>query len=319
MHGLSGKSARALGVQALFVLALAPEAALGDDQGFFGRIFRLGGNPSSSASGSAGRSAGATDRSAPLPYRSAEGPSSSFGFSGTGPRSTATNPKLGTSTEGPSTPELAGDSAAQSRISPRPRASGAVTTADPILTRMALGRSNDGSQFGMFLQVFADGTVIDSDGVHKLGASDIRPIAELIQGGELARARGHCSSPAADFVEYVHVVVFERRMGRLQAHSLSYSGNPQGCDSSIRQLHTVLEAMQAKLSRQPVAGQPGMESNSPNSAHAAASGPVTSLPVSGTNPDAGQGRIPPLPDPGAATPPPTSRGSVIPLSPLEPR
>ncbi len=122
--------------------------------------------------------------------------------------------------------------------------------ADPLLTRMALGRSNDGSQFGMFLQIFADGTVIDSDGVHRLSSADLKPIVEAIQNGDLARVRGHCSTPSGDFVEHVHLVVFERRMGRLQAHSFSYSGNPQGCDHAVRHLHTVLEAVQAKLSRQ---------------------------------------------------------------------
>ena len=116
---------------------------------------------------------------------------------------------------------------------------------------MALGRSNDGSQFGMFLQVFADGTVIDSEGVHRLRSSDLRPLVEAIQNGELARLRGHCGTPSNDFIEYVHIVVFERRMGRLQAHSFSYAGNPQGCDDAIRHLHAALENIQAKLSRQP--------------------------------------------------------------------
>jgi hypothetical protein len=198
-----------------------------------------------------------------------------------------------------------------------------VTTADPLLTRLALGRSNDGNQFGMFLQIFADGTVIDSDGVHRLSAADLRPIAELIQGGDLARVRGHCSSPSADFVEHVHVVVFERRMGRLQAHSLSYSGNPQGCDPVIRQLHTVLESIQAKLSRQPTtAGNPGVAPAGPSPSNAG-SPPAFALPVTGSGsggaPGIGLDRIPPLPDPGPANPGPTGRGAVIPLSPIEPR
>ena len=137
------------------------------------------------------------------------------------------------------------------RLAPRPRVSPAVTTADPVLTRFALGRSNDGSQFGMFLQVFADGTVIDSEGVHHLRAADLRPIVDAVQSGELYRLRGHCGAPSTDFIEYVHVVIYERRLGRLNAHSFSYSGNTQGCDQSIRQLHTVLENLQAKLSRQP--------------------------------------------------------------------
>ena len=55
----------------------------------------------------------------------------------------------------------------------------AVTNADPVLTRFALGRSNDGSQFGMALQVFADGTVIDSEGVHHLRAVDFGPSLKL--------------------------------------------------------------------------------------------------------------------------------------------
>ena len=118
---------------------------------------------------------------------------------------------------------------------------------------MALGRSNDGSQFGMLLQVFADGTVIDSEGVHRLSASELRPLVEATQNSELARVRGHCGTPSNDFIEYVHIVIFERRMGRLQAHSFSYAGNAQGCDNGIRYLHTALENLQAKLSRQPAA------------------------------------------------------------------
>ena len=140
----------------------------------------------------------------------------------------------------------------------------AVTSADPLVTRMALGRSNDGSQFGMFLQVFADGTVIDSDGVHRLGSAEIRPLYEAIQNGEITRLRGHCGTPSNDFTEYVHVIVFERRMGRLQAHSFSYGGNPQGCESGLRNLHAALENIQAKLSRQPAAaGTPVGTSTTP--------------------------------------------------------
>ena len=67
----------------------------------------------------------------------------------------------------------------------------------------------------MFLQVFADGTVIDSEGVHRLRAADLKPIMELVQSGELTRTRGHCGAPATDFIEYVNVVIYERRLGRL--------------------------------------------------------------------------------------------------------
>jgi len=132
-----------------------------------------------------------------------------------------------------------------------------VTSADPLLTRLAVGRSNDGSQFGMLMQVFADGTVIDSEGVHHLRPGDLKPIAESVQSGDLLRIKGHCGAPATDFIEYVHIVVYERRFGRLSANSFSYSGNAQGCDHSIHHLHTVLENLQAKLSRPPVMNNPG--------------------------------------------------------------
>jgi len=169
-----------------------------------------------------------------------------------------------------------------------------VTSADPLLTRMAIGKSNDGTQFGMFLQIFADGTVIDSEGVHRLSPSDIRPIAEAIQNGEIARVRGHCGTPSQDFVEYVHLVVHERRMGRLQAYSFSYGGNPQGCDPGIRHLHTVLESIQAKISR-PASAISTAPSNSGGSSTAA--GAAASLPS--------------IPNPEPA-------GDVIPLTPIEP-
>jgi hypothetical protein len=181
---------------------------------------------------------------------------------------------------------------------------------------MALGRSNDGSQFGMFLQIFADGTVIDSDGVHRLSSADLKPIVDAIQGGELTRVRGHCSTPSGDFVEHVHLVVFERRMGRMQAHSFSYSGNPQGCDHAVRHLHTVLEAVQAKLSR-----QSPTNANMNGSDRLAPGTPVGTGRVFGTPPssplqlDPGSGFAPPLPDLGASATP----GQVIPLTPLEPR
>jgi hypothetical protein len=179
---------------------------------------------------------------------------------------------------------------------------------------MALGRSNDGSQFGMFLQVFADGTVIDSEGVHRLGSAEIRPLYEAIQSGEITRLRGHCGTPSNDFTEYVHLIVFERRMGRLQAHSFSYGGNPQGCESGLRTLHAALENIQAKLSRQPAAaGVPVGVSATPVPLPGPVSGPAPGpLPAA-----TGGAAAPPLPDPGAG--PGAPNGEVIPLTPLPPR
>jgi hypothetical protein len=314
-----GKYAKIL-APGLLVFALAPGSARGDDTSFFGRLFRLGGNSSSSSSsspGSTSRSAAASDRTAPSPYGGPRGSAGNLIPPATlSSRAPSPTPAQGPISDGPATPDVSSSGEFQQRLSPRPRTSSAVTVADPLVTRMALGRSNDGSQFGMFLQIFADGTVIDSDGVHRLSSADLKPIVEAIQSGEFARVRGHCSTPSGDFVEHVHLVVFERRMGRLQAHSFSYSGNPQGCDHAVRHLHTVLEAVQAKLSRQAPSN-----ANASGSDRLAPGTPVGTGRVFGTQPssplplDPGSGFAPPLPDPGASATP----GQVIPLTPLEPR
>jgi hypothetical protein len=115
--------------------------------------------------------------------------------------------------------------------------------------RVTLARSDDGGQFGMFLQVFADGTVIDSDGVHHPGREAVKGVLDALQSSELYRLRGHCGGPPTDFIEQVHIVVFERSLGRLRANSFSFSGNTQGCDHSVRHLQTALDAVQAKTSR----------------------------------------------------------------------
>src|SRR5271165_999177 len=191
-------------------------------------------------------------------------------------------------------------------------------------SRVALGRSNDGSQFGMLLQVFTDGTVIDSEGVHRLSASELRPLVEATQNSELARVRGHCGTPSNDFIEYVHIVIFERRMGRLQAHSFSYAGNAQGCDNGILYLHTALENLQAKLSHRPAATAATGALGSPpvfNPVPAATSPrPATrSTSTSITKPVNGPAIAPPLPDPSAVPGPGSSTGSVITLTPITPR
>jgi hypothetical protein len=174
---------------------------------------------------------------------------------------------------------MAGPTAPGQRLAPQPRVSSAITTADPVLTRFALGRSNDGSQFGMFLQVFADGTVVDSDGVHHLRPADLRPIMDAVQSGELYRLKGHCGTPATDFIEYVHIVVYEHRLGRLMAHSFSYSGNPQGCDHAIRRIHTALENLQAKLSRQPAVAAPAVSASPVPFGNSPATHPGTVVPA----------------------------------------
>jgi hypothetical protein len=127
------------------------------------------------------------------------------------------------------------------RITARVSQSGPVTEADPILTRVGLGRSDSGSTFGLFLQVYADGTVIDSEGVHHLSISQIRQVLNVIRGHDFSRIKGHCGQPSADFVENVQMIVYDRSLGRLRAHPFSYSGNPDGCDDSVAHLHKAVE------------------------------------------------------------------------------
>lgn len=282
-HRLSQVLQRALVATSLLVVFSGPLTARADDEGFLSRLFR-GGSSSSSASPSTPRPAAGSQPGSPYP------PATASNYGG-----------LTTQTPVVTTPPSAAAGPGQ-RLSPRPRVSTAVTNADPLLTRLALGRSNDGSQFGMFLQIFTDGTVIDSEGVHHLRPADLKPIIDLVQSGDLTRTRGHCGAPATDFIEYVNVVVYERRLGRLMAHSLSYSGNTQGCDHAVRHLHTTLESLQLKLSRHSGGSQvPVGSSGNP-------------LPLS---PVQGPGSAPALdhqPAPPAVNP---GQGGVIPLTPVD--
>ena len=245
---------------ALLLAVTGRVVAGGDDSnpGLLGRLFRVG---SGSASGSGSPATPPAQQPASLPYGGSYGNSLPPGGTSGGPAMPLASPFGGL----PETPRLPADGGPGQRLTPRSRVSNAVTTADPLLTRFALGKSNDGSSFGMFLQIFADGTVVDSEGVHHIRPADLKPIVDTVQSGDLYRLRGHCGAPSTDFIEYVHLVIYERRFGRLQAHSFSYSGNPQGCDHAIRHLHTALENLQAKLSRQPGAESPGTASAAPAS------------------------------------------------------
>jgi hypothetical protein len=170
----------------------------------------------------------------------------------------------------------------------------------------------------MFLQVFADGTVLDSDGVHHVRPGDLKPVVEAVGSGELYRLKGHCGAPSTDFVEYVHIVIYERRFGRLMAHGFSYSGNPQRCDHAIRHLHAALENLQAKLSRPPLAA----------GAAGAAPSPVGASPLFPAAPPASYGTLPTSsPGPRTSSPGSVPRsaatgadpvGAVIPLTPAVP-
>jgi hypothetical protein len=230
---------------ALLLVAMGPGRSWGDEPSpstsRLGRLFRFGGgassgssatSPAASATPSNPTPTGTSTDAAGDPSQSAS--ALSPGFSSP----TATN--ILTTTGSPANPP---------RIVPRPRVSRPVTESDPIVTRITLNRSDEGNSFGMFLQVFADGTVIDSEGVHHVGRDALKPIIEALEAGEIYRQKGHCGAPATDFVESVHIVVFERVLGRLRANSFSYSGNPQGCDNSVRHLHATLDNLQSKLFR----------------------------------------------------------------------
>ncbi len=327
MRGSWTRHARKTAVGMAALAAVTGGAAAGVDDngsGLFGRLFRSGNNATTSTP--APRSS--NPQPSTLPYGSMYGNTLGSGTSGRAamtptPMSPVTAPASTPSAFGglPATPPV-GDGGDGQRLTPRSRVSSAVTSADPVLTRFALGRSNDGSSFGMFLQVFADGTVVDSEGVHHVRPGDLRPIVEAVQSGELYRLRGHCGAPSTDFVEYVHLVVYERRFGRLQAHSFSYSGNPQGCDHVVRHLHSALENLQAKISRTPPP-QPGTEAPAPG---ASAMIPPATPRVAAGIPIASGGSspyrfnsAPVMPAVSGYQPtPPGASGSAIPLTPADP-
>jgi hypothetical protein len=227
----------------LLVLTLGAHRSAGDEPSRLGRLFRFGG--------------GSTPAASPTPA-----PNPSPAPASTPPAAPLSAPALPDA----STPAGAGANASP-RIFPRPRVSRPVTESDPILTRITLNRSDDGNSFGMFLQVFADGTIIDSEGVHNVGQEALKPLIEALQAGDLYRTKGHCGAPGADYVETIHVIVFERSLGRLRSNAFSYSGNPQGCSSAIAHLHGTLENLQAKLVRAmpagPIAGPVAPEASAP--------------------------------------------------------
>ena len=285
--GLKKLLAISLVAPGCLALGLFEREGRGDEPGPLGRLFRLGDRPAPVSSPSHANPRPSTNPHAGPPTHQPPTPAPSIptpSLSGPG----ATSSPISTYSPAPSAPE-AGPS---SRIVPQPRVSRAATESDPILTRVAIGRSDDGNRFGMFLQVFADGTVMDGEGIHQVGREAIRPVLEAIESSQALQAKGHCGGPPTDFVEQVHIVVYERSFGRLRANAFSFSGNPQGCDPGVRQLQTALDALQARLSGMP----------------APASTSAGMLPSTvGTSAFATD----------AAPPPPTaSGGRVIPLTPL---
>lgn len=227
----------------LIFSSLSAARSFGDEPSRLGRLFRMG-NPGSNSNSSSSSKLDPSSPSTPAPS-----------YLGQPVLSTPPSTSPGSSTITP-------------RVTPKPRVNKPVTEADPLVTRISLGRSDTGSQFGMLLQVFADGTVIDGEGVHHLNAEALKPVVDAVATGELGRLKGHCGGPAGDFIENVHVIVFERSLGRLRASSFSYSGNPQGCDHAVHHLQKVLDELQTKLSPTVPAASP-TASNNPGPLHGA--------------------------------------------------
>ncbi|HEV3166061.1 MAG TPA: hypothetical protein VGZ22_18685 [Isosphaeraceae bacterium] len=228
----------------LVIVGLWTDRSHGDEPGRLGRLFRFGNNTST----------------APAPGTSA-------------PVSAPSTPSL---LAPPGSPSFAASSGSADAIPirPVPRNSRPVTESDPILTRVALARTNDGSQFCDFLHVYADGVVLDGSGIHHVSRETLKPLVEAISAGDAFRIHGHCGGPPADYIEQVHVVVYERSLGRLRANSFSFSGNTQGCDHAIKHLQAAIEAIQLKINGPPVMAPGSVPASSPGLTPAASPSPT---------------------------------------------
>ena len=222
---------RAAGAAWLLCLAAHALTAHADEPTRFGRLFRLGATTNSANPGST------TPATSPAITTLPTTPSARSVADTYGQPALSTPPT--TAAGVPLTPTP--------RITPKPRVNKPATEADPLVSRIALGRADGGSQFGIFTQVFADGTVIDGEGVHKVSPDLLKPIVEAVSSGDFGRIKGHCGGPAGDTYENFHVVTYERAYGRLRANAFSYSGNPQGCDHAVHHLHKALDELQMKM------------------------------------------------------------------------
>ncbi len=247
--------------------------SMADEPSRFGRLFRLGASSDPSKTNTPATITPANPASPPTM-------SYSYGQPALSTPPTGANGSLGMT--------------ASPRITPRPRVNKAATEADPLVSRISIGRADGGSQFGMFTQVFADGTVIDSEGVHKVSPEILKPVVEAVTSGDFAKIKGHCGASAGDTFENFHVVTYERSYGRLRANAFSYSGNPQGCDHAVHHIHKVLDDLQMKMTNP---GTPGASNASMTPSVVNPPAPaISTAPV----PMAGSSGLPmpSLPDPG---------------------
>ena len=218
------------------LLQVVPAQA--DEPGRLGRLFRFGAASEPSKPAHSSNPASSLATSTPPGGSSVIAPYRSVADSYSPPALTTP----------PTTASGSNALAPQPRITPKSRVNKPITEADPLVTRLAVGRADGGSQFGMFMQVFADGTVIDGEGVHKVSPDALKPVIEAVSSNDFGKLKGHCGGPAGDTFENFHVVTYERAYGRLRANAFSYSGNPQGCDHAVHHLHKVLDELQMKMS-----------------------------------------------------------------------
>lgn len=216
---------------------------------------------------------------------------------------------------------------ASSRITARPKYVGPVTEADPVLTRVGIARADGGNSFALFLQVYADGTVIDTEGVHRLPLSEIKSILSVIRGHDFSRIRGHCGQPSADFIENVQMVVYDRAMGRLRAHAFSYAGDPNGCDASVAHLHKAVDELIMKMASNRSGESVSVASPVITGGEIRTETASTSTPVVGAEtfrtetpgqPIPAQPSVTIVPTQPATTPPTANGGAIVPRLPSAP-
>lgn len=293
---------------ALVLLGLIAAPSFADDPRDFpsrlGRLLGFGPRPSANANPNGGMTA-TPDR----PYPGATMPGGAMPRPGLGGPAAIETPRLPSTAPAP-------------RLVPQPRTTRPMFEAEPLLTRVGVARSDNGAQFALFLHVFADGTVVDAEGVHRVPPDLVRAVSRAIYDGDLLRRRGHCGAPSTDYVEQFHVTTFERSGRNLKANTFSYTSNPQGCDPSVGRLHQAVEAIVLKLAGSgatPGAVTPAQPASAPVPAPAPAlptlGAPVTpNLPVTPmpTEPTPPTNDVPPLLPPVSAAPSATS----IPLTPV---
>lgn len=175
-------------------------------------------------------------------------------------------------------------------------ASRPITEADPLLTRVSLIRGDRGQHFGVFLQIYMDGTVVDSQGVHRLSKGDLAPIVQAIQACDVTQRQPHCGGQSSDYLEAVQFVVYDRSGNKLRAHAFSCSGDFRGCDQGLQRLQVVLDELMAKLSGAPAAA----DAAAPTIAERPAQQPAPDL-----RDESQQLQIPTIPGEDAAPPPPS--------------